>query len=86
MGYTHYYYTENHYDRETFRNILPQGNMTERVTVMNLRSFANFVKLTNKPEAQPEIRQLAQLMLESVKQSNKCNIALEALERNGWSI
>lgn len=72
--------------REFARGILPQHNMTERTTVMNLRSFANFIKLRNKPEAQPEIRDLAQKMLESVKASGVCPIAIEALERNNWVI
>lgn len=72
--------------REFVRGVLPQHNMTERVTVMNLRSFANFVKLRNKPEAQPEIRHLAEEMLKQVKESNKCPLAIEALERNGWNL
>jgi len=78
--------TEYKRAREFYRGILPQNNMTERVTVINLRSFANFVKLRDKPEAQPEIRYLAQLMLDAVKASNTCPIALAALERNNWSI
>jgi thymidylate synthase ThyX len=60
--------------------------MTERVTIFNLRSFANYQKLRNSPHAQPEIRQVAQLMLEAVKEANICPIAIEALERNGWNI
>lgn len=72
--------------REFVRGVLPQHNMTERVTVMNLRSFANFIKLRSKPDAQPEIRHLAELMLTQVRESGKCPIAIESLERNGWSI
>jgi len=72
--------------REVYRGILPQNNMTERVTTMNLRSFANYVKLRNSPHAQPEIRKVAELMLQAVKDSGVCPIALEALERNGWQI
>lgn len=72
--------------REFFRGILPQNNMTERVTVMNLRAFSNFIKLRNNPDAQVEIRQIAQMMLEEVKKANNCPIALAALERNKWSI
>lgn len=72
--------------REFLRGMLPQHNMTERVSIMNLRAFCNFIKLRNKPEAQPEIQQVARLMLEAVKNSNVCPIALEALERNNWVI
>lgn len=72
--------------REFYRGILPQHNMTERVTIMNLRSFANFIKLRNSIHAQPEIRKAAEMMLQIVKDSNVCPIAIEALERNGWNI
>lgn len=72
--------------REFFRGLLPQNNMTERVSVMNLRSFSNFIKLRLSPHAQPEIREVARQMLEAVKLSNKCPIAIEALERNNWVI
>lgn len=72
--------------REFYRGVLPQHAMTERVTQMNLRSWANFIKLRNKPNAQPEIQEIARLMLEAVKDSKACPIALEALERNNWRI
>lgn len=72
--------------REFFRGILPQNNMTERVTLMNLRSFANYYKLRSKPDAQPEIQHISNLMLTQVKEKNVCPLALEALERNQWSI
>lgn len=72
--------------REFYRGILPQNNMTERVTIMNLRSFANFQKLRNSEYAQPEIRHVAQLMLDEVKKSGVCPIALDELEKNGWNI
>ncbi len=72
--------------REVYRGVLPQNNMTERVTTMNLRSFANYIKLRNSPHAQPEIRKVAELMLQAVKDSGVCPVALEALERNDWII
>jgi flavin-dependent thymidylate synthase len=72
--------------REFFRGMLPQNNMTERVTVMNLRSFANYYKLRSKPDAQPEIQHISNLMLEQVRQKNICPIAIEALEKNSWAI
>ena len=60
--------------------------MTERVTIINLRSFCNFMKLRNKPNAQPEIRYLAEQMLKEVKAKNVCPIAIEILEKNDWII
>jgi thymidylate synthase (FAD) len=80
--------TNNEYKRirEFFRGALPQNNMTERVTTMNLRSFANYQKLRNSEHAQPEIRRVAELMLDAVKKSGVCPVALAHLEQNGWNI
>jgi thymidylate synthase (FAD) len=72
--------------REFFRGQLPQHNMTERVSIMNLRAFCNFIKLRTKEDAQPEIREVANLMLEAVRNSGVCPVALAALERNNWVI
>jgi thymidylate synthase (FAD) len=72
--------------REFYRGMLPQHNMTERVTVINLRSWANFYKLRSKPNAQKEIQTIADLMLKEIERVNPCPIALEALKRNNWSI
>jgi thymidylate synthase ThyX len=72
--------------REIIRGQLPTAGMTERLTVMNLRSFANYQKLRNSSHAQPEIRDVAQKMLEQVKQANICPVALAALEASGWQI
>lgn len=72
--------------REFFRGILPQNNMTERITTMNLRSFANYQRLRNSEHAQPEIREVAQQMLDQVKLKLVCPIAIQALEDNKWVI
>lgn len=72
--------------REFYRGMLPQHNMTERVTTMNLRSFANFIKLRNSEHAQPEIKYLARLMLQEVKNKAQCPIAIEFLEKNNWEL
>jgi flavin-dependent thymidylate synthase len=72
--------------REFIRGTLPQNNMTERVTVMNLRSFSNFIKLRNSEHAQPEIREVAKKMLQLVKESDTIPVAINALERNNWVI
>jgi thymidylate synthase (FAD) len=72
--------------REFYRGILPQNNMTERVTVMNLRSFANYQKLRNSSHAQPEIQLVAKLMLDEVKAKGIAPAAIAALEAKGWVI
>lgn len=72
--------------REFLRGMLPQHNMTERVSIFNLRSFANLVKLRNKPDAQPEIKYMVELMLEAVEKLGVCPLAIEALKRNDWVI
>lgn len=72
--------------REFFRGVLPQNNMTERVSTMNLRSWCNFYRLRSAKDAQPEIQQVANLMIEEIKKNSTIPYALEALERNGWVI
>lgn len=72
--------------REFYRGCLPQNAMTERMTTMNLRSFANFIKLRFTEHAQPEIRYVACLMFEAVKASDVIPFAFEALENNQWLI
>jgi flavin-dependent thymidylate synthase len=72
--------------REFFRGVLPQHNMTERMSTMNLRSFANFQKLRNSSNAQEEIQEVARLMLEEVKNKNVSPIAISELEKLKWII
>lgn len=72
--------------REFLRGVLPQNNMTERITIFNLRSFANYQKLRNSPHAQPEIRRVAELMLEEVKRKNIAPVAIKWLEENNWEL
>jgi thymidylate synthase (FAD) len=72
--------------REILRGMLPQAAMTERVSTFNLRSFANFQRLRNSDYAQPEITEVARLMLDAVKSAGICPVAIEALEEQGWRI
>lgn len=78
--------TEYKRGREFLRGMLPLHNMTERVTTINLRSFANFIKLRLKPEAQPEIQEVARQMLDEVKKAKVCPVAIEWLEKNNWEL
>jgi thymidylate synthase (FAD) len=70
--------------REILRGQLPTAGMTERTSIFNLRSFANFQRLRNSEHAQPEIQQVAQLMLEEVEKANICLIAISALKNQNW--
>jgi thymidylate synthase (FAD) len=72
--------------REIIRAQLPIAGMVERTTIMNLRSFANYQKQRNSDNAQPEIRQVAQLMLEEVKKAGIAPVAIQTLEKVGWRI
>lgn len=78
--------TEYKRGREFARGVLPQHNMTERVSVINLRSFCNFIKLREKSDAQYEIRTVASQMLEQLEANNVCPVALAAIKRNNWQI
>lgn len=70
--------------REIMRGQLPVNGMTERTSIMNLRSFANYQKQRNSSYAQPEIKKVAQLMLDEVKKANICSTAIQTLEEIGW--
>jgi thymidylate synthase (FAD) len=72
--------------REVVRAQLPQAGMTERTTIMNLRSLCNYFQQRLAHNAQPEIQQVAKLMLEELKKANVCPIAIDTLEKNGWNI
>lgn len=72
--------------REILRGVLPMCGMVERTTIMNLRSFANYQYQRNSEHAQPEIREVAQLMLQEVIDAQTCPIAIKHLIENGWRI
>lgn len=72
--------------REILRGVLPTAGMVERVSILNLRSFANYMRLRNSDHAQFEIRSVAQMMLEEVEKANIAPIAIAALKECGWRI
>lgn len=72
--------------REVLRGVIGTAAMVERTTMINLRSFANYMRLRNSEHAQAEIRTAAQMMLQQVQEANICPVALEALEKYGWQI
>lgn len=70
--------------REILRGQLPTAGMTERTSIFNLRSFANFQRLRNSEHAQPEIKQVAKMMLEEVIKANVCPVAISSLQEKNW--
>lgn len=72
--------------REVLRGQLPQAGMIERTTIMNLRSFANYIRQRLSDHAQPEIREVARQMLEQVEAANICPEAIKALKEIGWKL
>lgn len=72
--------------REILRGQLPVAGMTERTTLMNLRSFSNYQRQRNSDYAQPEIRRVAQLMLQEVENANICPVAIATLKEIGWRV
>lgn len=72
--------------REVLRGVLPTAGMVERTTIFNMRSFANYQRLRNSDHAQPEIRYVAEMMLNEVKAANVAPVTLATLEEIGWRI
>lgn len=72
--------------REFLRGMLPQHSMTETVMSFNLRSLVHFVKLRDKPNAQPEIQYIAKEMIRLLKEAGFCPVAMSHIEQNGWKL
>lgn len=72
--------------REVLRGQLPQANMLERTTIMNLRSFANYMRQRLDAHAQPEIREVAEQMLAQVEAAGTCPVAIATLKEIGWKL
>lgn len=72
--------------REVIRGVIGTAIMTERTSIFNLHSFANYMHLRASSHAQAEIQHIARLMLEQVKASHIAPAAIEALEERGWKL
>lgn len=72
--------------REVLRGMCPTAGMVERTTVINLRSLANFLKQRLAKDAQPEIQQVAKLMLKAVEDAGVAPVAVATLKASGWVI
>jgi len=72
----------NNFDRkrakESARFVLPYANQLTLDIGFNFRSFMHFQGLRNKDDAQLEIQQLAQKMLDLVKETEKFDLSINA--------
>jgi flavin-dependent thymidylate synthase len=64
--------------KESARFYLPYSNQITLDVSFNFRSFYHFLNLRNKPDAQLEIREIAQKMLDLVIQTNQFPMTLKA--------
>lgn len=64
--------------KESARFYLPYGNQITSDISFNFRSFMHFQSLRNKPEAQLEIREIADKMLQLIKATGQFDKSLEA--------
>ena len=53
---------------ETARGVLPNDTKTEIMMTMNIRTWRHFLKIRTAPDAQPQIQELARLILNEFKQ------------------
>ena len=65
--------------KESARFVLPYGKQLNYDLMINLRSFANLVRLRADSAAQVEIQQVAKSMLKQVYAEHFCDWSLEAL-------
>ena len=65
--------------KESGRFFLTYNKQLNYDMMFNLRSFAHFCHLRAKPDAQKEIRELAQEMIRQVYATNQFNVSLEVL-------
>ena len=64
--------------KESARFVLPYANQLTLDVGFNFRSFMHFQSLRNKPDAQKEIRDIAQKMLELVWETRDFDLSLRA--------
>lgn len=65
--------------KESGRYFLPYAKQLQYDMMMNMRSFAHFCHLRAKPDAQKEIREIAQDMIRQVHALGVFDVSLEAL-------
>jgi len=73
--------------REFIRGILGTAFITHMKLVLNLRAFENILRERLAPDAQPEIQEVARLMLSEVINANVApKVVQKMIERNKWNI
>lgn len=73
--------------REIARGQLPTAGMVERTFIMNLGSFANYMRKRGPgSHAQLEIQQAACMMLEQVEAAGIAPITIACLKARGWKM
>lgn len=72
--------------REFYRGVLPLHNMTEKVITINLLSWCNFMRLRQSEHAQPEIKDIADMMLKEVKANKIASTAVLAMQKKEWKL
>lgn len=76
------YYAENFYFRlldlglsaQEARSVLPNSTKTEVVMTANVREWQHFFKLRCAPDAHPQMREVANMLLIKAKKGNSCFI------------
>jgi flavin-dependent thymidylate synthase len=66
--------------KESARFVLPYGHQLSSDVMFNFGSFVHFQRLRNSPDAQKEIREIAQEMLRLVKATGKFDLSIAAFE------
>lgn len=69
--------------KESARFVLPYANQAVLDVSFNFRSFMHFQELRNKPDAQLEIREIADEMLRQVRERGNFKYSLEAFGYDG---
>lgn len=76
--FTKFYKMDRKRAKESARFFLPYANQITLDISFNFKSFMHFQGLRNEPDAQLEIREIAQQMLTLVKETGKFTHSLEA--------
>ena len=64
--------------KESARYFLPYNKVLNQYVKFNMRSFMHFLSLRNSKHAQLEIRNIAQMMLDEVRKTNRFPLTLKA--------
>lgn len=80
LGYLEKQLGDRERAKESARFLLPYANQTWMDVMFNFRSFIHFYFLRSAPDAQKEIRDLSNAMLQLIKDTGEFNESLEAFD------